>query len=259
MILDEIVAACRKDLADRKRDITLPEMKRLAKAQPDPLDFKAALKSDKGIRLIAEVKKASPSKGVIKGDFDPIEIALTYASNGAAAISILTEPNYFLGHLYYLKAVEEALGNKQIPLLRKDFIFEEYQVYESRAFGADALLLIAAILTPDKLKTLRDLSRNLGMYCLVEVHNEKELETALGAGAEIIGINNRDLQTFKTDLKTTERLISLIPPGKIIVSESGIKTRADIQKLEKLGVNAVLIGEAFMAAPDIAAKMRALL
>ncbi len=205
------------------------------------------------------MKKASPSKGIIKGDFDPIEIAMTYAVNGAAAISVLTEQNYFLGHLYYLKAIEEALRNKCIPLLRKDFIFDEYQVYESRAFGADALLLIRAILTSARLKTLLELSRNLSMNCLVEVHNEKELETALKTGAEIIGINNRDLQTFKTDLKTTERLLPLIPPGKTIVSESGIKTRADIKKLEKLGVNAVLIGEAFMAAPDIAAKMRELL
>ncbi|MBN1366375.1 MAG: indole-3-glycerol phosphate synthase TrpC [Dehalococcoidales bacterium] len=259
MILDEIVADCRKDLTFRQNNVSLAEMQKLAPAQPGPLDFKAALQSEKGIRLIAEVKKASPSKGIIRPDFDPVEIAETYAINGAAAISVLTEPKYFMGNIAYLKKIKDALGNRRLPLLRKDFIFDNYQIYEARAFGADALLLIAAILTPDKLKALLDLSTSLGMACLVEVHNEKEVETALSGGAEIIGINNRDLQTFKTDIMTTERLRPLVPPGKIVVSESGIKTRTDILKLEKLGVNAVLIGEAFMAERDIAGKMRELL
>lgn len=259
MILDRIVADCRKNLIDRKNEISPAEMRKMAAAQPVPLDFKASLQSGRGIRLIAEVKKASPSKGVIRPDFDPVAIARAYAANGAAAISILTEEKYFLGNIGYLKRIKDALGNSRLPLLRKDFIFDAYQLYEARAFGADALLLIVAILSSDELRALLDLSQNLGMACLVEVHNEREISVALDSGADIIGINNRDLQTFKTDLATTGRLRPLIPPGKIVVSESGIKTRADIRQLELLGINAVLIGEAFMSEPDIAKKMRELL
>jgi indole-3-glycerol phosphate synthase len=259
MILDQIVADCQKDLLAKQNNITRAEIRKLALAQPKPLDFKAALTSSKGIRLIAEVKKASPSKGIIRTDFNPVEIAKTYSLNGAAAISVLTESNYFLGHIEYLKKIKDTLGNHQIPLLRKDFIFDAYQIYESRAFGADAILLITTILTPGKLRMLMDLSKSLGMHCLVEVHNEKELEITLNKNAEIIGINNRDLHTFNIDLTTTERLRPLIPPEIVVVSESGIKTRVDIRKLEILGVNAVLIGEAFMTAPDIAVKMRELL
>ena len=259
MILDRIVADCRKNLIDRKNEISPAEMRKMAAAQPAPLDFKASLQSGRGIRLIAEVKKASPSKGVIRPDFDPVAIARAYAANGAAAISILTEEKYFLGNIGYLKRIKDALGNSRLPLLRKDFIFDAYQLYEARAFGADALLLIVAILSSDELRALLDLSQNLGMACLVEVHNEREISVALDSGADIIGINNRDLQTFKTDLATTGRLRPLIPPGKIVVSESGIKTRADIRQLELLGINAVLIGEAFMSEPDIAKKMRELL
>jgi indole-3-glycerol phosphate synthase len=259
MILDRIVADTQRALQVRRNTIPLTEMQRMALAQSEPLDFDAALKPSERIRLIAEVKKASPSKGIIRSNFDPVEIAKTYSSNGAAAISVLTEADHFLGNLDYLKKIRDSLGNHRPPLLRKDFIFDAYQVYESRAFGADAILLITAILTPEKLRMLMDLSKSLGMNCLVEVHNEKELETALNNVAEIIGINNRDLQTFNVDLTTTKRLRRLIPPGKIVVSESGIKSHEDIQKLAQWGVNAVLIGEAFMSAPDIAAKMRELL
>jgi len=229
----------------------------MALEQPPALDLAAALRGD-GIQLIAEVKKASPSRGIIRPDFDPVEIAIIYAGNGAAAVSVLTESGYFQGSLDHLKDIRNALHNK-LPLLRKDFIFDLYQVYESRAYGADSLLLIVAILKLEELQALLRLSHELGMSCLVEVHNEAEVEIALSSEARIIGINNRDLTTFSVDIATTERLSPLIPPDRIVVSESGIKERADIEKLSQLGVDAVLIGESLMAAPDIAAKMRELL
>ena len=209
--------------------------------------------------IIAEVKKASPSKGVLCRDFDPIRIARIYANCGATAISVLTEENYFMGSLSYLKAIRDDLGSKRLPLLRKDFILDPYQVYESRANGADALLLIAAILTPSDLKELLDLSHGLGMECLVEAHNESDLEMALSTGAGIIGINNRDLQTFKVDINITRLLRPLVPPDRLVVSESGIRGPDDMQKMKEWGVSAVLIGEALVAAPDIGAKMRELL
>jgi len=225
--------------------------------QPPPLDFTSALRSDH-IQLIAEVKKASPSRGIIRHDFNPAEIAQIYANNGAAAISVLTETKYFQGSLDHLRDIRKALGDKKLPLLRKDFILDSYQVYESRACGADGLLLIVAILTPEKLETLLELSHELGMSCLVEVHNEAELEIALRSQARIIGINNRDLSTFAVDLTTTKRLRPLIPPDRIVVSESGIKNRSDLEKLREWGVDAVLIGESLMSAANIAAKMKEL-
>ena len=258
MILDQIVTNNRLELESRKRITPLAEVQRVALAQPSPLDFASALRGD-CIQLIAEVKKASPSRGIIRPDFDPLEIAQIYASNGASAISVLTEPKYFQGSLNHLKDIRNTMGNKRLPLLRKDFLGDPYQVYESRAYGADSLLLIVAILTPEKLSELLGLSHELNMSCLVEVHNEAELEIALRSGAGIIGINNRDLQTFTVDLTVTERLRPLIPPDRIVVSESGIKDRNDMEKLGKWGVDAVLIGESLMAAPDIAAKMKELL
>ncbi len=258
MILDQIVADNLRELEARKRNLPLEELKRVALTQPPPLDFASALCGD-CIRLIAEVKRASPSKGVIRPDFNPVEIARTYASNGASTISVLTENRYFQGSLDHLKDISNALGSKRLPLLRKDFIHDSYQVYESRAYGADSLLLIVAILTPGKLGELLQLSHELGMDCLVEVHNEAELEIALGSGARVIGINNRDLSTFTVDLATTERLRPLIPRDRIVVSESGIKDRSDMEKLGRWRVDAVLIGECLMLAPDIAAKMKELL
>jgi len=257
MILEEIVAASQQELEETERNQSLAELKRLAQEQPPALDFASALKG-RGMKLIAEIKKASPSRGVICADFDPVRIARVYADNGAAAISILTESTYFQGSLNHLRAVKAALGGRRLPLLRKDFIFDPYQIYQSRAHGADSLLLIVAILTPEELRALLQLSHKLGMCCLVEVHNEAEVEIALNSNAKIIGINNRDLSTFKVDLATTERLKPLIPPDRIVVSESGIKSKADIERLEKLGVNAVLIGEALMSAPDIAARIKEL-
>ncbi len=258
MILDKIVSDNLPELETKKRDLPLEELKRVALAQPSPLDFASVLCGD-GIQLIAEVKKASPSRGIICPDFNPVEIAQTYASNGASAISVLTETRYFQGSLNHLKDINNALGSKRLPLLRKDFIHDPYQVYESRAYGADSLLLVVAILTPEKLAALLRLSHELKMDCLVEVHNEAELEIALGSGARIIGINNRDLKTFNVDLTTTERLRTLIPPDRIVVSESGIKDRNDMKRLKRWGVDAVLVGESLMSAPDIAARMKELL
>ena len=257
MILEKIVADNLEELEARKRSLPLAELRRVALEQSPPLDFASAMRGNR-IQLIAEIKKASPSKGIIRLDFNPVEIAQTYASNGASAISVLTEASYFQGSLNHLKDIRKALGNK-LPLLRKDFLYDPYQVYESRAYGADSLLLIVAILTSEKLKALLGLSHELSMSCLVEVHNEAELEIALRSGARIIGINNRDLNTFTVDLATTERLRPLIPADRIVVSESGIKDHSDIERMREWGVDAVLVGESLMSAPDIAAKMEELL
>jgi indole-3-glycerol phosphate synthase len=257
MILDRIVSHNLGELEFKKRRLSMAELQRLASEQPSALDLASALRGD-GIQLIAEVKKASPSRGIIRPDFDPVEIAKIYAGNGAAAVSVLTEAKHFQGSLDHLKDIRKALPDK-LPLLRKDFIVDPYQIYESRAYGADSLLLIVAILKPEKLRELLGISHELNMSCLVEVHNEAEVEIALKSRAKIIGINNRDLNTFNVDIATTERLRPLIPPDRIVVSESGIKERTDIEKLRQLGIDAVLIGESLMSAPDIAARMRELL
>ena len=256
MILDRIVSDNLQELEDKKHRLSVAELQRLASEQPPALDLASALRSD-GVGVIAEVKKASPSRGVIRSDFDPVEIAKIYATNGAAAISVLTEAKHFQGSLDYLKNIREALP--KIPLLRKDFIVDPYQIYESRAYGADSLLLITAILKRQMLQELLNLSHELNMSCLVEVHDEADVEIALNSQAKIIGINNRDLNTFSVDMATTERLRPLIPPDRIVVSESGIKERSDVEKLRQLGIDAVLIGESFMSAPDIVARMRELL
>lgn len=258
MILDRIVADSKKDLVTRKRAVSLKKLKEIASEQEPPLDLAQALRGE-GIKLIAEVKKASPSKGVICANFKPVAIARAYAISGASAISVLTESRYFQGSLSHLKNIKVALKHSGVPLLRKDFVFDPYQVYESRAYGADSLLLIVAILQPAQLEELLNLSHELGMKCLVEVHNEAELEIALKSGAEVIGINNRDLKTFNVDIDVTRRLKSLIPPDRIVVSESGIRNREDIVRVGKWGVNAVLIGEALVSAPDIPARIKELL
>jgi indole-3-glycerol phosphate synthase len=255
MILDQIVADKLLEIEERERNLPLEGIRRIVLKQPKPFDFAAVLCGE-DIKLIAEVKKASPSRGIIRPDFNPVEIARTYAGNGASAISVLTDSKYFQGSLNYLKDIREALGDKSPPLLRKDFILDPYQIYESRAYKADAILLIVAILTPEKLVALMDLSHQLGMRCLVEVHNETELEITLNSRTGIIGINNRNLNTFKVDLTTTERLRPLIPKDRIVISESGIKDRRDIEKLKHWCVDAVLIGESLMSASNIAAKMK---
>lgn len=257
MILDDIVKAKMKELARHKRKVSLSRMKeRAVQRGVRTLDFAAALKGE-GVQLIAEVKRSSPSRGVLRPDLDHVELARTYAANGAAAVSVLTEEQYFGGSPEQLAEVKEAIVS--VPVLMKDFIFEPYQIYEARACGADALLLIAAMLSSLQLEELLSLSRALGMRCLVEVHDEEELERALSCGAMILGINNRDLRTFKIDLETTGRLRPLIPPDRIVVSESGIRDRGDMERLRSWRVNAVLVGETLVTAPDVAAKMRELL
>jgi len=258
MILNRIVADSRLELESRKRNLPLGELRQRALAQEPPLDLSAALSGNE-LKIIAEVKKASPSRGVICPDFDPLAIARTYAANGASAISVLTETKHFQGNLNYLTQIKDTLGKAKLPLLRKDFIYDPYQIYESRACSADSLLLIVAILTLTQLEELLGLSHELKMRCLVEVHDETELDIALKSQAKIIGINNRNLKNFTVDMATTEFLRSHIPTGITIVSESGIKTRADMDKLRKWGINAALVGEALMTAPNIAAKMRELL
>src|SRR4030042_1382156 len=254
-MLDKIVALKKEDVERRKKTLPLSCLKERIAQQKPPLDFALALK-DNHIRLIAEVKQASPSRGMLSPNLNPTELARTYARGGAAAISVLTEANYFVGSNEHLAAIKEVVG---LPLLRKDFIFDPYQVYESRAYGADALLLVAAILSQGQLKDLVSLSHGLGLRCLVEVHNEGEMERAVHSDAEIIGINNRDLNTFTVDINTTRRLRPLVPKGKIIVSESGIRSRKDVEKLRKWGVDAVLVGEALVTASDVRAKMKELL
>ncbi|HEY93926.1 MAG TPA: indole-3-glycerol phosphate synthase TrpC [Dehalococcoidia bacterium] len=254
MILDDIVADKIPEVEKRKRELPVEELMKQIQEQSEVLDFASALKGDQ-IKLIAEVKKASPSKGVIREDFNPVDIALTYAGNGAAAISVLTDEKYFMGSLDYLREIRKAL-DKPVPILRKDFILDEYQVYEARAAGADAILLIVAILESEQISELLELSHQLGMKCLVETHNANECNVAVKSGARIIGINNRDLRTFTVDIETTGRLRQLIPTDRIVVSESGIKNRKDIERLKNWDIDAVLIGESLMASADIAAAMK---
>jgi indole-3-glycerol phosphate synthase len=258
MIIDNIVRDKKIELEARKRQLPLYDLQEMILERPATSDFLKAL-SGKHVKLIAEVKKASPSRGLICPDFDPLAVARIYSENGAAAISVLTESQYFQGSLDYLTQIRASLGETHPPLLRKDFIFDQYQIYESRAFGADAILLIVAILGYNQLVELLNLSHDSGLFCLVEVHNEDEAARAIASGAQIIGINNRDLRTFEVNLETTARLRPLIPAGHIVVSESGIKTRQDIQKLQQWSINAALIGESLMASADIAAKIRELL
>ena len=255
-ILDEIVAAKKEELALQKASVSLEALQTLINSQPRPLNLSGALIGG-GIRLIAEVKKASPSRGLLSPDFDPVRLADAYASNGAAAISVLTDPR-FQGELEHIVQIKGTGASQRAPVLRKDFIFDPYQVYEARASGADALLIIVSILSPQKLKELLDLSQELWMQCLVEVHDEGELQVALDAGAEVIGINNRDLRTFTTDLAVTDRLAPLVPRGKIIVSESGISSREHLRRLSRVRVHGALVGEALVTAPDIAEKVREL-
>ena len=251
-----------KIVADKKLEVEMLEGSRpisvledLMKNRDQPRDFLRAISQEK-MQLIAEIKKFSPSKGLLHRDLDPSSMAHIYRESGAAAISVITDEKYFQGNLDYLRRVRKEVD---LPLLRKDFIIDEYQVYESAAFHADAVLLITAILTQEKLERLIKQCQTLGMDCLVEVHNEAELEKALISPARIIGINNRDLNTFNVDINTTRRLLPKIPQGIVVVSESGITTREDILKMMEFGVNAVLIGESLVTADDISAKIKELM
>ena len=254
-MLNKIIAQKRKEVEQRKKSMPLSSLKEYIAQRKAPLDFALALSGDR-TKLIAEVKRASPSRGVLCANFNPVELAKNYAQGGAVAISVLTEANYFEGSIEHLAAIREEI---ELPLLRKDFIFDPYQVYESCAYGADALLLIVASLSQEQLGELLSLSHSLGLNCLVEVHNEDEVERALLTQAKIIGINNRDLNTFTIDINTTRRLRPLIPQERIVVSESGIRSRSDVEKLKGWGANAVLVGEALVTTGNIQTKMRELI
>ncbi len=230
--------------------------RQLIAGRPPVRDFRRALDAGAGCAIIAEVKRRSPSRGLLRADFDPVRIAREYESHGAAAVSVLTDETFFGGCDADLSVVGSAVT---LPILRKEFIIDPYQVYETRAIGADAILLIAAILTEGQLREYRDLAASLGLAALVEIHNRGELEKTLAAGAEIVGINNRDLKTFVTDIRTSITLAPLIPKGRIAVSESGIRTRAEIETLLKAGIRVFLIGETLIAAPEIGPKLGELL
>lgn len=264
-MLIDILSHTREELIRRKIQRPGSEVRARVKDAPPPMDFMAALVAKTPVRrgpgtggsmaVIAEVKKASPSKGVLRPDFDPVAIAKAYEAAGAAAISVLTDEKYFGGKIEHLSAIRGAV---KLPLLRKDFIVDSYQVFEARAAGADAVLLISEALTPDALKGLLDLTRELGMRALVESHDLAHLERAIESGARLIGVNNRDLATFRVDLAATERLSHDVPPDRVLVSESGIATAEDVRRLAAAGVRAVLVGEALITAGDVAAKLRSL-
>jgi indole-3-glycerol phosphate synthase len=252
-ILDKILANTIKETEARRATTSLIDIIDAARAAPAPRDMLAALRRDT-VALIAEVKHASPSKGVLIDLFDPLALGTTYAENGAAAISVLTDRQFFKGSLDYLTTVREAV---QVPVLRKDFIVDPYQVYEGRAAGADAILLIAAALDDAQLAGLYALTSELGMTALVEVHSEPERDRAMRIEPHLIGINNRDLKTFNVDLDTTARIARLIPEQVTLVAESGIHSAADVRRMGELGAHAVLIGEALVKSTDIAASVRA--
>jgi indole-3-glycerol phosphate synthase len=255
MILDDIVEVKRREVAERKKATPLAALETAAQAMPPTRDFRQAIAGGR-CAIIAEVKRRSPSRGVIRKDFDPVQIAREYERYGAAAVSVLTDETFFGGSDADLTAVKGAIS---LPVLRKEFIIDPWQIHESRAIGADALLLIAAVLGENQLREYRALAASLGLASLVEVHDRRELETALGAGVGIIGINNRDLRTFATDIGTSLALAPFVPADRIIISESGFGSRKEIETLLRAGVRAFLIGEALVAAPDRRAKFAELL
>ena len=255
LILEQIVNSTRKSLAQHMEQTPLASLKRAIDYQAPPRDFAGALRGD-SIRLIAEVKRASPSKGLLCPNLAASSLARVYSESGAAAISVLTEPEYFLGSFADLEAVRMEVD---LPLLCKDFIIDGYQIYKARAQGADAVLLIAAILTQHELRVLLETTHSLGMAALVEVHNRDELMKALRVSPGIIGINNRNLEDFSVNLETTFKLRPLIPAGILVVSESGIHSRDEVLGLQQAGVNAILVGEALVTNPDPAAKIAELM
>lgn len=256
MILDDIIAYKKQELASTKQRVPFSEVKARATDAGPARGFEKSLSQPGEIRLIAEVKKASPSKGVIREDFNPVEIAKTYARAGAHCLSVLTESRYFQGKLEYLSDIRKTV---ELPLLRKDFIVDEYQIFEARAAGADAILLIAACLERRQIEDLLNIARETGLDVLVESHTYKELDRALLAGASLVGVNNRDLQSFSVSLQTTLDLLKDIPEDRVVVSESGIKTREDVLKLREAGVDAMLVGESLMREKDIGKKVNELM
>ena len=268
MILDTIIAHKRKELATEQAQVPLAQLEAEVPNLPPTRDFGAACKpklavKSRGaiagidtVKLIAEVKKKSPSKGIIREDFHPVSIAETYVKNGAAAISVLTDKHFFAGELDYLRAIRDAVD---VPLLRKDFTIDPYHIYQARVAGADAILLIVAALTAAQLRTFMEVAASLSLACLVEVHTREELAIALDVDAQIIGINNRNLHTFHTDIATTFQLREAIPADRVVVSESGIYSREDVVKLKEAGIHAMLVGESLMRSPDIGKQVRCLL
>jgi indole-3-glycerol phosphate synthase len=257
-ILDKIVAEKKLEVAKLKPRAR--KLKQGAAARKDFRDFAGALRHEAGVALIAEIKKASPSAGVIQENFDAIEIAREYEVGGASALSVLTDEKFFQGHIEYLQQIRAAV---RLPLLRKDFIIHELQIHESAARGADAILLIVAILDDAQLKSFRELAAQLHLASLVEVHDEGELDRALASGAEIVGVNNRDLRDFSVNLTTTEKLAAKMRRGMCakytIVAESGIHVRADVERVARAGANAILVGESLMRSGDIGSKVRELM
>ncbi len=251
-ILDRIVSAKRREIAAARLRVPEAELERRLAAAPPLRDFRAALDLPGTVQFIAEVKRASPSAGLIRADFDPIAIARIYAEHGAASISVLTDEPFFQGHLSYLEQVRAAVAP---PVLRKDFILDRYQLLEARAAGADAVLLIAEILDDESLRALFRQAHDLGMQCLVELYDVENLPRVLDAGARLVGVNNRDLRTFVTRLEQTLDLAGRMPSDCCLVSESGIRSRADVLRLQAAGVRAVLVGETLMRAPDIGGKL----
>lgn len=261
-ILDRIVARRREDVREAKLATPFPALQEKVRAAPPAIDFAARLRVAAPIALIAEIKRASPSKGDIAPGINAPRQAMAYARAGAAAISVLTEPAWFKGTLEDMEMVRQAvgqLGDERPAVLRKDFIVDGYQVMEARAHGADAVLLIVAVLNDSELAGLLELSREMGMEPLVEVNNAAEMERAVAAGATVIGINNRDLRSFNVDLGTTDRLASMVPEGTLLAALSGIASRDDVERFAAAGASAVLVGEALMLADDPGSKVRELL
>ncbi|MFN2116944.1 MAG: indole-3-glycerol phosphate synthase TrpC [Candidatus Promineifilaceae bacterium] len=263
-ILDEIMAYQRERLPKVMREVPLEDLRAFASVTPTPLDLFEAL-SRPGVSLIAECKKASPSKGLLVPKYDALELAKTYALSGASAISVLTDKRHFQGSLEDLRGIKEEMiagfdggFKRQIPILRKDFIFHPYQVYESRVAGADALLLIVQVLSDSELRDLLLLTHHLGMKALVEVHTEEEMNRALAVNPNIIGINNRNLQTFEVDFENTARLRNMVPADVVVVGESGIKNADDVEKMAEIGVNAILVGESLVRSKDVSQHTRSL-
>jgi indole-3-glycerol phosphate synthase len=259
-VLDRILARTSADVAERRQTISEAQLERAGAGRPEPVSLRAAL-SGPGVSVISEIKRASPSRGVFPVEVDPSTVAAAYLDGGAGALSILTDEPFFRGSLADLRAGASVAHGRisPAPVLRKDFMVDDYQVLEAWANGADAILLIVAALDDETIRSLSAAARSLGMDALVEVHDERELERALAAGATLVGVNNRDLHTFNVDLATTERVASALPPGVTLVAESGVFTRDDVRRLEAAGASAVLVGEGLIVQPDRSAAVRALL
>ncbi len=257
MFLDEILRHKKKKVALAKEKVPLRELEKKLPALPKARDFEKFIAREENLALIAEIKRRSPSRGTIRQNFDPAEIAKVYESSGASAISVLTDEYFFGGDPSYLKVTKNACN---LPILRKDFIIDVYQIFESKVLGADAILIIVAILDDKRLAKFMDLAKKLGLHTLVEVHNKSETDMVLKHHPKIVGVNNRDLRTFKTSLEVSKNLVPIIvEAGATVVVESGIKSRSDVEKIKKLGASAILVGEALMSSKNIPNKIRELI